>query len=240
MHKKHQLTLLIVASVFAALFLNACAAPPSGPRIDNIPMYGQPGIPRPAFLQKADADFVASASRGFGGDRKFASKAWVDQAARFLGQRNFDYALRRLNQAWLLDASNYEVYWNFGRVMLEQDKFQEGIDFIGQAIQLCGDDYQLSGLQSDLGTAYSYLAESLSKKIPTDGSDAFAKANESFLKSVSLDPKNGNAWRRWSISLAMENRPVDAAEKFKRAQELGAAALPPALQKKIDEGLNKI
>jgi hypothetical protein len=44
-------------------------------RIDNIPMYGQPEIPRPDFLKKADEDFIKQAVAGLG-SREKASEAW--------------------------------------------------------------------------------------------------------------------------------------------------------------------
>jgi tetratricopeptide (TPR) repeat protein len=228
--------IVLVASALLALLVG-CTTPPSGPRIDNLPMYGQPGIPRPAFLKKADADFILKASSGFGGDRKVASKAWAEQAARFLAQRNLDYAMRRYNQAWLLDEANYEVYWGFGRVMVESDHFEDGIRFTKQAIELCRDDVQLPAVYSDLGVAYSYFADTMPHERSSERSAAFAAANEAFTKSVDLDPKYGNAWRRWSISLAMERKYSEAAEKAKHAKELGAQPIPAKILREIEDAV---
>lgn len=228
--------IVIIASSLLIL-LAGCATPPAGPRIDNLPMYGQPGIPRPEFLKKADADFISKASSAFGGDRKAASKIWSEQAAHFLAERNLDYAMRRYNQAWLLDDANYEVYWGFGRVMVESDHFEDGAKFTRQAIELCHDDVQLPAVYSDLGVAYSYFADSMPPERSSERSAAFAAANEAFNKSVNLDPKYGNAWRRWTISLAMERKYSEAAEKAKRAKELGAPPIPSKLLKEIEDAI---
>ena len=228
--------IVLVASAFLALLVG-CTTPPSGPRIDNLPMYGQPGIPRPEFLKNADADFISKASSGFGGDRKVASRAWTEQAAHFLAQRNLDYSMRRYNQAWLLDDANYEVYWGFGRVMVESDHFEDGVRFTKQAIELCRDDVQLPAVYSDLGVAYSYFADSMPPERTSERSAAFAAANEAFVKSVDLDPKYGNAWRRWSISLTMERKYSEAAEKAKRAKELGAQPIPSRILKEIEDAV---
>ena len=96
--------------------MNGCASPTGGQRIDNIPMYGQPEITRPDFLKKADEDFIAKASGGFGGDRKAASDAWIAQADKYMREENLDYAMRRYNQAWLLNPDSYKPYWGFARV----------------------------------------------------------------------------------------------------------------------------
>jgi len=200
-------------------------------------MYGQPAIPRPEFLKKADADFIAKASSGFGGDRRVASKAWTEQASRFLSERNLDYAMRRLDQAWLLDDTNYEVYWGFGRAMVESDHFDDGVRYIKQAIELCQDEVQLPAVYSDLGVAYSYLADAKPQEQSSERAGAFLAANEAFAKSVGLDPKYGNAWRRWSISLAMEGNYSEAAERATRAKELGAQPLPPSVLQRIEDAV---
>jgi len=225
-----------VSALILFVLLTGCATPPSGPRIDNLPMYGQPAITRPGFLKKADAVFIAKASSGFGGDRRAASKAWTEQANRFLAERNLDYAMRRLNQAWLLDDTNYEVYWGFGRVMVESDHFDDAVRYFKQAIELCRDEFQLPAIYSDLGVAYSYLADSKPQEHSSERAGAFLAANETFAKSIGLDPKYGNAWRRWSISLATEGRYLEAAEKAKRAKDLGAQPLPPKVLKQIEDG----
>ncbi|MEO6995226.1 MAG: tetratricopeptide repeat protein [Lacunisphaera sp.] len=227
-----------VSALFLFVLFAGCVTPPSGPRIDNLPMYGQPAIPRPDFLKKADADFIAKASSGFGDDRRVASKAWTQQASRFLAQRNLDYAMRRLNQAWLLDDTNYEVYWGFGRVMVESDHFDDGVRYTKQAIELCRDEVQLPAVYSDLGVAYSYLADSTSQEHSSERVGAFRAANEAFATSVGLDPKYANAWRRWSISLTMEGKYSEAEEKAKRAKDLGAQPFPPKILKQIENGID--
>lgn len=228
--------IVLIASAVLVMLVG-CTAPSGGPRIDNLPMYGQPGITRPELWKKADADFIAKATAGFGGDRKVASKAWSEQADRFLAQQNLDFAMRRYNQAWLLDDTNYEVYWGFGRVMVESDHFEDGVRFTKQAVELCRDDVQLPAVYSDLGVAYSYFADSIPQERSSERSTAFAAASEAFAKSVELNPNYGNAWRRWSISLARERKYSEAAEKAKRAKELGAQPMPSKILKEIEDAV---
>lgn len=232
---KRAITFASAAILF--LLIAGCGTPPPGPRIDNLPMYGQPAIPRPDFLKKADVDFIAKASSGFGGDRRVASRAWTEQASHFLAERNLDYAMRRLNQAWLLDDTNYEVYWGFGRAMVESDQFDDGVRYIKQAIELCEDEAQLPAVYSDLGVGYSYFAAAKPQEQSSERVAAFLAANEAFAKSVGLDPTYGNAWRRWSISLVMEGKYSEAAEKAVHAKELGAQPLPPSVQKMIEDAV---
>jgi len=37
-----------------------------------------------------------------------------------MSEGNLDYAMRRYNQSWLLNPNNYQPYWGFGRILLQQ------------------------------------------------------------------------------------------------------------------------
>ncbi len=127
----------ILFVILAAIGLAACSTPPGPPRIDNLPMYGAPEIPRPTQLKQADERFVRNAAAGFGGDRRLASIAWTDQADHFFADGNFDYAMRRYNEAWLLDETNYEVFLGFSRVMAHSGDIDAAIAHLQKAIDLC-------------------------------------------------------------------------------------------------------
>jgi len=139
------------------LLLAGCATP-SGERIDNIPMYGQPEIPRSEVLKKADEDFINQAVAGLG-SREVASRAWATEADKYMAEGNLDFAMRRYNQSWLLNPLNYQTYWGFGRVMLERGKVDEAIDHLEKAKQLSDDQYQKVALLADTATAYSVKAD---------------------------------------------------------------------------------
>lgn len=212
-------------SIFALLFsLSGCATVPAEQRIDNLPMYGQPNIPRPDAFMKADEDFIKQAASGFGGSREVASKAWSAEADKFMSERNLDYAMRRYNQSWLLNPNNYQPYWGFSRIMLERDKVDEAIEYLEKAIKLCDDPYQKVGVISDTATAYSYRAASIPENMPEERTRYFKLANQRFVESTTLDPKYGNAWLRWSHSLYREGKYADAWEKLKVARSLGVNA----------------
>jgi len=198
-----------IAPLVLVVAIEGCATAPAGPRIDNIPMYGQPGIPRPEALRQADEDFINKASAGFGGSREAASKAWNAEGERFLRELNFDYAMRRYNQAWLLNPNNYQSYWGFARVMVQTDQLSEAIQQFEKAIALCDDNYQKVALLSDAAVAYSE-------------SGTFQRANRLFKESTALDPKYEKAWYRWSQSSFRERNYSEAWSKLRQARALGA------------------
>jgi tetratricopeptide (TPR) repeat protein len=201
------------------LLLGGCATAPHT-RIDNIPMYGQPAIERPAYLKKADEDFIKQAAGGFG-SREAASKAWYVQAENFMQQGNLDFAMRRYNQSWLLNPNNYQPYWGFARVVAEQDKLDDAIVHLEKSKTLCDDNYQKVSLLADAGTIYSYKADSIPVERHDERARYFTLANQNFIESTTLDPIYPDSWLRWSQSLYREGKCVEAWEKLKRAQFLG-------------------
>ena len=203
-------------------------------RIDNIPMYGQPAIPRPEQLKKADEDFIKEAVAGLG-TREAASKAWFAQGEEFLQKRNLDFAMRRYNQAWLLNPNNFQPYWGFGRVMLERGKFDEAIEHLERSKALVDDQRQKIALLVDLGTAYSVKAEAVSKASTADGARLFALANQAYSEALSVEPKYGNGWRRWAMSLYEQGDYAQAWEKVKQARAQNARPLPPAFLRALEQ-----
>ncbi len=199
-----------------------------GTRIDNIPMYGQPEIERPDILKKADQDFINKASKGIG-SREEASKVWWGQAERFMREGNLDYAMRRYNQSWLLNPNNYQPYWGFARVLMEQDKIDEAIKFLEKAESLVDDHYQKVALLADMGSAYTYKAK--------DEPHYFEKANTKFEESIQLEAAYPNSWRRWAFSLYEQKSYSDAWQKVIKAQELGARPFPPEFLTALEAAL---
>ncbi len=210
--------------------LSGCVTTGGNERIDNIPMYGQPEIERPAAWKQADEEFIRKAVGGLG-SREVASEVWYEEGQRFLRERNLDYAMRRFNQSWLLNPENYQPYWGFARVMVETDRFDEAIKYFEMAEIQCNDPYQKTALLSDFGVAYNWKA----KLAP----EYFAKANRKFAESVALEPSYPNSWRRWAFSLYDEGDYAGAWKKVKKAQGLNARPLPEsfltALREKAHE-----
>jgi tetratricopeptide (TPR) repeat protein len=205
-------------------------------RIDNIPMYGQPAIPRPDLLKKADEDFIKQASEGIG-SREAASKAWFTEAEKFFARGDLDLAMRRYNQSWLLNPNNYQPYWGFGRVMLQRGKFDEGIQYLEKSKELVDDPYQKVALLADLGSAYSAKAGQTPTNQGQERERLFSLANQSFTESTTLDPTYGNSWRRWAMSLYEQGDFAGAWEKVKLAQAQNARPFPPAFLRALNQAL---
>ena len=207
--------------ILLIILTTACATSPSV-RIDNIPMYGQAEVDRPPVLKQADEEFIKEVTATFP-DRNEASRLWWAEAEKFMALGNLDLAMRRYNQSWLLDPNNYQPYWGFARVLLEQGKAEKAIRFLSRAKTLINDPYQEVALLSDMGTAYTVIAETASAEKQVR---YFSLANENFIASTTLDPKYPNSWRRWAFSLFKQGKYSEAWLKVERARELNSRPFP--------------
>ena len=93
-------------------------------RVDELPMYGGMDRSKVPELKAGDEKFIADVTAQFG-SRERASDAWTEQGFEFYRQDKLDMAMRRFNQAWLLNPSNPEVYSGFASILSDQRKFCE-------------------------------------------------------------------------------------------------------------------
>ena len=208
------------------------ATAPEGQRWDEVPMYGQPAVPRLPAAQDADTQFIHDASGLFGGDRKKACQAWAFKGDEEFNDGNSGIAMRRYNEAWLLDPDSYLPYWGFGRVLLDERKTDEAIGYLEKSAKMVDDAYQKPALLTDLGSAYAIKVGEL----PAEQTDERARytqlSDQSFGEASHLDPAYNEIWRRWAIALYREGR---YAESWQRVKQARTAHAPPLSDKFLQD-----
>jgi tetratricopeptide (TPR) repeat protein len=200
-------------------------AQPLSNRIDNVPMYGQPGQERPAHLRELDDKFVAEAVAGLG-SRAAASDAWWREGERFFGERNFDFAMRRYNQAWLLNPKSFRPYWGFARVLLESDRTEEAIRQFERANELIDDSFEKPALLTDTASVYTFLGRRAQS--PEAAQENFSRARGLLQQAIESDPKYGNAYKRYAFLLFYQKDFAGAWQQVKLAQSCPDTVVPPA------------
>ena len=101
--------------------------------IDQVPMYG--GMDRAASprLHEADEKLIADTTARYG-TREKASTAFVGNGMAYYGHDDLVNAMRRFNQAWLLDPANPEAYWGFAVVAHDQGHACEAMKWFDKAL----------------------------------------------------------------------------------------------------------
>ena len=100
------------------LYLFTTQAHPQLPA-GEMPMYGSAGKTRK--LTERDAAFIASIEKA-GKTRQAVAKDVIRQAWEAYGQTDYKSAIRKFNQAWLLDPENGDAYHGFALISTVRDK----------------------------------------------------------------------------------------------------------------------
>jgi len=234
--------LALIALAASAVLLAACAttdsAPLSGSQlavagdipINLMPMYGSPGVVKSEAQKKGDELFIETATKS-SGSRELAAKQFAGEGWRQYQRGDLDNAMRRFNQAWLLDPKSFLPYWGFGAILMKLAKPEEAIPHYERSLSLIDIATEKPRLLNDSAKAYSGAAS-------RGGPDAAAwraKAETLFQQAVQLDPKYSNAYRDWiAFNLSQKEYPK-AWEVVKRAREAGVQDLPQELINALTE-----
>ena len=89
------------------------------------PMYG--GIQKTEAMKKADDDYIQSVL-AHGYTREDGARAAVELGFRYFTKNDFATAMKRFNQAWLLDPNLGDTYHGFALVLIERDADKRGAE----------------------------------------------------------------------------------------------------------------
>ncbi|MDR2165844.1 MAG: tetratricopeptide repeat protein [Zoogloeaceae bacterium] len=154
---------------FAFLLLFGLALQPVFAQDINLqPKYGL--LPKNSAQQAADAKFIADIDNQLQGDRKKGAEYIAGRGWQFLRQGKPEDAMRRFNQAWLLDHTNGNALWGMAVLQANSGKFDESLkllaeakDFIGDNIDFAVDHAKILGMASVEAKNEKLLQEALAR-----------------------------------------------------------------------------
>ena len=203
--------------------------------IDQVPMYG--GMDRSAHptLKAADEKLIAGVTRAFG-TRETASDRFVDQGIRFYHRGDYQTAMKRFNQAWLLNPKNPKAFWGFAIVRHDQGAYGGAKKWIDQALKL--------GLTNpvalaDAGMLYSTVAEDDESLTEQQRSILTEKSKQLYTQAISLAPGNDYIYSSWAHTLYRQGDYEGAREMVNKQRQVGGtpnAWLMNRLDEKVPEG----
>ncbi|KGD92110.1 hypothetical protein JL37_15780 [Achromobacter sp. RTa] len=210
-----------------ALWLAGCAAggapvvPKAG--LDEAPMYGGADRSAAADLRAADDKLIAEATQSYG-SRESASRAWVEQGYRFYQADQLGMAMRRFNQAWLLDSKNPQVYTGFAAVLHDEGRFCDAMNMMDRALSL--DPRSFQGSYADAGrTAARCAAED--KTLPPEARVAATlRSDAMFRKGEQLEPDKGYLYASWASAFYRRGQYSDAWAMIFKSRAAGGQPSP--------------
>jgi tetratricopeptide (TPR) repeat protein len=192
-----------------------------------LPKYGD-GPKNEAELA-ADAKFVAWIEQQYNGDLKKASHETAASGWQALRENRHADAMRRFNQAWLLNPSSGQALWGMGAVLGSNGKLADALNLFQEAAPSFDDDLEFTADH----------ARTLGMAGVQSGSEALIRqALSRFAAVYERAPDHTLNLQNWAITLfALGNhaeawRKVMLAEATPRRAELDPAFIA-ALQKKM-------
>ena len=198
-----RLALFLTIALLSVAAASASAQMARSGNINLLPMYG--GFEKSRALRKADAEFLAFCDREFP-SRKEAAAHHAAKGWDYFYANDYNTAIKRYNQAWLLDSTNASAYWGFGVIEGRRGHSSEAIRYfqlslrhnpanrrllvdMGQALL---DRYVITHHLPDLDAAMQQFQEYL-----TDTSDAKGTTNAYMRLAAAYYFKHdyANAWK---------------------------------------------
>jgi tetratricopeptide (TPR) repeat protein len=212
--------LIAIASVILGLVWG-CASPIANPGvtpIDQVPMYG--GMDRQADprLKEGDRQFIEGTTKAYG-SRERASTAAVNNAFIYYNNGDLDKAMRRFNQAWLLNPENPEAYWGFALVLHDKGKNCQAKEMIDRALALHPPEAQ--GFYPDAGRIYALCAVS----DPTHPEENKAQMKEQsellYRKGEKTEPDKAYLYGSWATAYYWQGKYEDAWKMVDKQRTAG-------------------
>lgn len=226
-------TIVQLVVISSAIFLSGCLIPPgtgkwdlappkkeTQTRIDEVPMYG--GIDRSKFpaLRESDEQFIAGVTREFG-SREAAARLWVTRGFKFAVQGEYGMAIRRFNQAWLLDPTNPEVY--SGLAITQHDRGRgeecEAMKLMDKTLALNPPTFQ--GIYTNAALITAHCSNRDKTLSPMAKAEMVARSEALYQKAQQVEPDKLYLYVAWARSYYFRGEYHDAWRMVSKARAQG-------------------
>jgi tetratricopeptide (TPR) repeat protein len=171
------------------------------------PKYG--GQAKNDAQKAADEKFMASIDGHYKGDRKKAADDIATRGWQFLRQGNAPDAMRRFNQAWLLDGSNGSALWGMAAFEAGSGRLNESLTLFAEADRVIGGDVDFS---ADYAKALGIAGvQTRNESMLKDAFTRFARVHEKA-------PQHTLNLQNWAITLFYAGNFSEAWKKVKLAE----------------------
>ncbi len=159
---------------------------------------------------KSDDEFIVEILKHYD-DKKLASKKLTELGFQYLYERgDFPTAMKRFNQAYLLDPKNSDIYYGYGTIYFNLGAMSEAREQFDKGLLV---DPDHSRMLTDYGTTYLGDYYSQINSSPTQAKESLEKSKKYLQQAISLDPKDSNTIYKLSI-INMNLGDCDSARKF--------------------------
>lgn len=189
--------------------------------INVIPMYGE--VTKCEQQIRLDKEFISESEQQFK-SKKIAAEYYVSKGWEYFYKNDDNTAMKRFNQAWLLDDSNPEIYWGFGNLLGRKNKFEESLKYLKKSITI----------NSNNTKVYECMAISYGQLFYQTKDSLYLKLRiESLQKAIKLEPKNGTALGELATTYAFTKQKDSLLHYIKKADAVDLKIINPEIKKLI-------
>jgi tetratricopeptide (TPR) repeat protein len=172
-----------------------------------LPKYG--GLPETAIEKEINAKFISGMAQDYRGDLKKASMDMAMRGWQYLAAGDLDDAMRRFNQAWLLNKKNGTALWGMAAIEASSGKYDDSLKLFAEAEKFVGSEinFQVDFAKS-LGMAGVKLSDDTLLKY------AFNRFEFVYRKA----PQNTLNLQNWAMTLFGTGKYPEAWEKVRLAE----------------------
>lgn len=196
--------LIILVLAFGTVSSDAYAQ-----NVNLLPKYGL--LPKTEVQKEIDAKFFSSIDEMYKGNRKKAAKEFSARGWQYLMDGNLADAMKRFNQAWLLDNANGAALWGMAAIQADEEKFDEALKLFTEAEAIVGDDYNFT-----TDYAMTLAMAGTQKKEDKLLKDAIARFERVYKKA----PKHKLNLLNWAIAMYYADNYAEAWKKVKLAEAI--------------------
>ncbi len=213
--------------------------------INQIPMYGN--VPPTPQEQEAHDRFIKEVIEG-AGSREAAIKQSLALAWSYYNKKDFETAMKRFNQTWLLDHNNADVYWGFGLLLRERGQHNEALKMYDKALEINPDMPEVYNNRGNLykdkrqdEQALADFAKAIELKpdffmpyanrgLLYFNKKEYEKALVDFNHAIEIEPKDAQSYNDRGCTYFFMKQYDKAWDDVHKAQELGYPVHPMFLK----------
>ena len=193
--------------------------------INERPMYGN--MPLTSEAQKSNEEFVKMAEKSAG--REYAAKKMISIGWGFCKKGDLTMAMKRFNQAWLLNPKDPEIYLGFAYISAKKNNLNDAIDMNSRAINI---DPNYADAYSNRGIYYFHRGDE--HRVMDDIKNAI----RDFTKAIEINPNDAQNYNDRAACYATLKKYDESASDLQKAQELGYK-VNPEFNKRVKEAVIK-
>lgn len=211
-----------IFSLFISLLLFGCIDRDCPKGIDLLPMYGY--AKKCNAQLESDKIFIEDCDRKFE-SRKTACEHHIERGWQFLNTGDLNTAMKRFNQAWLLDSiNNAEVYEGFGCILAQKSQYRDAIKLFDRSLMIDSLNprvWRYSGMSKISLLDYDPKQEYLDDAVYC------------MKKSVEIDPSDSESYHCLTIAYSMYYQQDSARKYLKITDELNPNLINKELRERI-------